>query len=149
MSEIYPLVEEFRRALENAKSSGEFTHDAVFEDFPNGCCGDTCDLLGQYLIAHGIRTDYVAGIWYGPEYKHQTHVWLVSEGGLIIDITGDQFKDKPQFFNFDYPVYVGQTTAFHELFQERNSRPWLPFYKLGCFEPNRLPDIYSRIMKYI
>ena len=149
MAELLHLVCSFRNALEAASAAGEFNHDCAFWGFPNGCCGDTCDLLGQYLISHGIKTGYTSGVWSGPNYKCYTHAWLVNKDGLVIDITGDQFRDDSQFFNFNCAIYIGQETSFHQLFQERSSRVWLPFHKLGCMEPCRLPRIYNQIMKYV
>lgn len=149
MSDLLHLVSNFRKALEAARAAGEFHHDCAFCGFPNGCCGDTCDLLGQYLISHGIKTIYTSGVWYGSNYKHHTHAWLVSEDGLVIDITGDQFRSDPQFYYFNYAIYIGKETSFHQLFQERSSRSWLPFHKLGCMEPRRLPQMYDQIMKYM
>ena len=149
MSELLHLVCNFRKALEAASVAGEFYHKCVFSGFPKGCCGDTCDLLGQYLISHGIKTGYTSGVWYGSNNNQHTHAWLVREDGLVIDITGDQFSDDSQFYNFNFPVYIGEETTFHQLFQERSSRARLPFHKLGCMEPHRLPRIYNKIMKYL
>ena len=44
------------------------------------------------------------------------HAWLLYEGAIIIDITGDQFKRDAVFLNFDMPVYIGEDTEFHRLF---------------------------------
>lgn len=149
MPELYELVLNFRKALDNAFLAGEFTHDEVFRNFPYGCCGDTCAMLGQYLISQGIVTEYVVGTWYGSDYRHQTHVWLEIESKLIIDITGDQFREQPEFYYFHHTVYVGNETSFHLLFEERKKGAWLPFNKLGCFEPQRLPQLYSKISEYL
>ena len=151
MTNLEKLVTEFRMALDHAHSSGDFIHDPAFWNFPNGCCGDTCVLLGEYLYTHGIETDYVCGTWYGPNYRHQTHVWLVTKENLIIDITGDQFKDQTTFYNFDEPVYVGSSNSFYNLFSERNSQKCerLHIYSRGTFEPLRLPDLYDTVLNHM
>ena len=146
---IVQLVKEFRTAIDTAKSHGEFDEDFSFCHFPRGCCGDTCLLLGHYLLANGINSRYVCGNYHGKHGHFQSHAWLLTDDEMIIDITGDQFSDDSQFYNFNFPVYIGKETTFHQLFQERSSRARLPFHKLGCMEPHRLPRIYNKIMKYL
>ena len=38
------------------------------------------------------------------------------DNSIIIDITGDQFKDKSEYYNFSEAVYIGEPTRFHRLF---------------------------------
>lgn len=38
------------------------------------------------------------------------------DNSIIIDITGDQFKDKSEYYNFSEAVYIGEPTCFHRLF---------------------------------
>ena len=70
---------------------------------------------------------------------------------LIIDITGDQFKDQKTFYNFDEPVYVGSSNSFYNLFSERNSQKCerLHIYSRGRFEPRRLPDLYDTVLNHM
>ena len=59
-------------AIEIAKDAGEFDNDFAFPRFPKGCCGDTSDLLAEYLAQHDIYTYYVCG-----QKGTQSHAWLV------------------------------------------------------------------------
>jgi hypothetical protein len=64
--------------------------DEVFSRFPDGCCGDTALSLGCYLVRAGYTdVEYVGG-W---NDRRQSHAWTMI-GGLVIDITADQF-DQP------------------------------------------------------
>ena len=69
---LYELVCDFKAALVQARETGDFSGDIVFRKFPRGCCGDTCCLLAEYLLAHGIDTIYVCG-----SERDQSHAWLV------------------------------------------------------------------------
>ncbi len=148
---IIQLVTEFRNAIDKAKANGEFDGDFSFRHFPRGCCGDTCYLLGQYLLANGISSWYVCGNYYGKNDFFQSHAWLRIEGNLIVDITGDQFSEKAIFLRYNIPAYIGQTDNFHALFQveERDVHEMVSLKSLGCMEPCRLPNLYQRICKYI
>ncbi len=58
--------------------------------FPHGSCGDTCELLGQFLFDSGLgQWIYCSG---QRDEPFQTHAWLERDG-LILDITADQFGD--------------------------------------------------------
>lgn len=146
MDNIMQLVKQFRDAIDSAKAAGEFQKDYSFYNFPRGCCGDTCDLLAQFLLEHGIKTYYVWGI-----YNQQTHAWLLTEGHSIIDITGDQFKDKPEFSNYDKSVYIGAETDFHKLFkiQQGNIRENKGLDGLAGMCRSRLKILYHKIREYI
>ena len=72
MNRIYQLACQFRRAMEQAKKEGVFRCAPGFKEFPLGSCGNTCDLLAEYLMEFGIYTEYVAGM-----YRDVTHAWLV------------------------------------------------------------------------
>jgi hypothetical protein len=59
-------------------------------DFPKGSCGDTCELLGQFLADSGLgEWQYRSG---QRDEPFHTHAWL-EQDGLILDITADQFPD--------------------------------------------------------
>lgn len=152
MEDIKELATKFRNAIDKAKTAGRFENEIAFKNFPHCCCGDTSDLLGHYLLAHGIRTKYVCGQHYSQNYGcDASHAWLEIENRLIIDITGDQFAAEPTFLNYSAKVYIGEVDAFHKLFEieEMDVRDAVPLYKLGCLDPKRLPDIYDIIMEYI
>lgn len=147
--ETQRLAAKFRQAIDFAKENGEFISDDAFCSFPSGCCGDTCYLLGQYLLDHDISSTYVCGNYYydNPEEGPQSHAWiLINE--LIVDITADQFMFYNEFINYNLPVYVGNTDAFHKLFEveERDVHPLLGLNQYSDF---RLKRLYRQIMKYI
>ena len=110
------LVSDFRTAIERAKDNyeqGEF-----FRKFPTGQCGNTSDMLAQYLIDNGFGPIiYANGTYYGEEWDdRQAHTWLVVDD-MLIDITGDQFKYYDAPLKNDVPVYVGPMTEYYELFE--------------------------------
>jgi len=115
MGNIEQLAINFRKAIEKAQKNNEDGY--YFKDFPFGQCGATSDMLAQYYIDNGI-TDvfYVNGIYYSERFEIGiSHAWL-QVSGKIVDITGDQFKEQPYPLAFDEPVYVGELSRFHSLF---------------------------------
>ena len=88
MKEIEQFATQFRRAIDLALEAGEFDNDSIYRRFPRACCGDTSDLLAQYLLDKGIKTDYVCGTYWGkPDGNGQSHAWLMVDKYIIIDIT--------------------------------------------------------------
>lgn len=71
-SSLKTVAGKFRKAIEAAYAAGEFLNDFSFNDFPNGCCGDTSYLLAEYLRQYGVKT-----IWVSIEREDWTHAWLV------------------------------------------------------------------------
>ena len=65
MKDIEQLATQFRKAIDAALEAGEFDNDSIYRRFPRACCGDTSDLLAQYLLDKGIKTDYVCGTYWG------------------------------------------------------------------------------------
>ena len=53
MKEIEQFATQFRRAIDLALEAGEFDNDSIYRRFPRACCGDTSDLLAQYLLDKG------------------------------------------------------------------------------------------------
>ena len=120
---IMHLATRFRTAIDLALEDGRFDNNQILRRFPFACCGVASDLLAIYLSENGFQTKYVCGSYY---YSHiedgsQSHAWLQYRD-LVIDITGDQFKNNPVFLNYSLPVYVGKIDAMHKLFEvtERN-----------------------------
>lgn len=114
--EIKRMASVFRKAIEAAQDnneSGEF-----FSKFPTGQCGNTSDMLAQYFIDNGISPiTYVNGTYYGNDFDEmQCHTWLVVNG-LVVDITGDQFKYREEPLKNDVPVYVGNMTKYYQIFE--------------------------------
>ena len=118
MKNIEQLATKFRKAIDMALEAGEFAGDSIYRRFPRACCGDTSDLLAQYLLDKGIKTEYVCGTYRGKtDGNGQSHAWLMVDKCIIIDITGDQFSGRSTFLNYNKSVYVGQGDDFHRLFE--------------------------------
>lgn len=152
MKDIKRLVKQFRNAIDLAMNEGEFYSDLSFCKFPLGCCGDTSDLLSQFLLENNIRTYYVYGTYRCRSFENiQTHAWLLTDNNTIIDITGDQFKYNPDFFNYDKSVYVGGEDDFHRLFEidYRGTHENMGLDYLGSASQPRLKELYSKIVQYI
>ena len=96
---IYDLSCQFRTAMNSAYEDGVFDNEVELQRFPSGSCGISSCFLGEYLMEHGITTK------------------LEINPHLIIDITGDQFKNNPILMNYDVPVYVGDYNEFYNLFE--------------------------------
>lgn len=152
MKDIKRLVSKFRDAIDVARDSGDFDKDFSFYKFPRGCCGDTSDLLAQFLLENDIKTYYVCGTYIDGSFEnHQSHAWLLTDNHTIIDITGDQFKNNPDFLNYDKSVYVGVEDDFHRLFQveDRDIHENIGLDALGSMCQPRLNKLYKKIIKYI
>lgn len=152
MVEIKGLVNQFRNAINAAKDAGEFDNDFSFCRFPRGCCGDASCLLAQYLLKNDIKTYYVCGTYRDDITESiQSHAWLQTIDQTIIDITGDQFWNDLEFFNYNISVYIGKGDRFHRLFkvEERNIRESVNLDDLGRICQPRLKQLYAKILKYI
>ena len=113
IGKVFDLCAEFRRAIEKTR----FVLPPM-DRFPNGACGQASILLSEYLQQHGYKTIYYCGlhVFEDERRKPWSHAWLILENHLIADITGDQFRTKSEFLNYDIPVYVGEEDEFHTLF---------------------------------
>jgi len=152
MKYIKRLVNQFRNAIDVARDAGELDKDISFYKFPRGCCGDASDLLAQFLLENGIRTYYVSGTYRDVSFENiQTHAWLLTDNQTIIDITGDQFRDNPDFLNYDKSVYVGAEDDFHRLFEveDRDVHENISLDALGSMCQPRLKGLYRKIIKHI
>lgn len=135
-NELYKIASHFREAIVAVKTNGEFDFRDRMRRFPNGCCDDTCDLLGFYLWKkYRIHTRQRNGYY---ETEMTNHAWLITDDQIIIDITGDQF------YGAWKSVYVGQEVGnykklsriiTHDNFDIRNQ--------------SRLWDDYNIILKYL
>ena len=108
ISNIRALAERMRRALESVPMDAR---PPSMSAFPRGACGDASLLLGAYLADNGYPGFlYVCGERGKKEDGSWTsHAWL-SKGGLIVDITADQFREC-----FD-SIVVGEASRFHKSF---------------------------------
>ena len=128
---IKELATAFRIAIER---SDRAKLPITFADFPLGSCGDAANLLGAYLTDCGIESlKYVCG-----QRGEKSHVWLES-GGLIIDITGDQFDD------CDEPVIVRTDASWHDTFdRQKDNLADFRLYDPGAV--SRLAGSYKEIL---
>lgn len=148
MKDIAQFATRFREAIDLALEAGEFDSDSIYRRFPRACCGDTSDLLAQYLLEKGIKTDYVCGTyWGGPDENGQSHAWLIVDKHIIVDITGDQFSGRSNFLNYDKSVYVGEEDDFHRLFEveDRDAYEHHGLNALSVFCASRLWNLYRKI----
>ena len=59
-------------------------------------------------------------------------MWLTLEDGDIVDITGEQYKNRSGLLYYDLPVYVGKMDVFHSQFRlngvpaEITQNDWMP-----------------------
>jgi len=88
-------IEEDCRLFKEALSSLDISSlPHPFKNFPQGSCLDTCFILASYLTSrNNISLTCVSGE-YMTNNGRITHSWLVYED-WIIDITADQFKNRP------------------------------------------------------
>jgi hypothetical protein len=97
----------FRAALERVQNPELVS----LQTFPAGACGDSSEMLGDYLRGLGLGLGdpmYLAGETADGD---ETHAWLVL-GGLRVDITADQFD------GVDESVIVTRDDGLH--------RRWIP-----------------------
>jgi len=152
MKDIKRLVNQFRNTIDQARDEGKFDKDVSFNNFPLGCCGDASDLLSQYLLDNGIRTYYVCGTYSNGSFESvRSHAWLLTDDQIIIDISGDQFKNNSEFLNYNRTVYIGKKDKFHGLFEVEDGdvRENIGLIALGNMCQPRLNELYCKIIKYI
>lgn len=100
LSEIHTAAARFRSALEQGG-----LRLISLAKFPHGSCGDTCQLLGQFLVDSGLGDwRFCAGYRDDP---FRAHAWL-EQDGLILDITADQFADVHE------SVWLTRDRTWHE-----------------------------------
>lgn len=138
--ELFSICSEFRNALIAVKNSTGFDNKDIFNEFPEVCCGDTCDLLRFYLYnKYGIMTDELRyDLYMYDDPEPYSHVVLMYQN-FIVDITGDQFYEWKE-----YSVYVDYPDNFYKNMAFRESQP---FYNI--LNNNRLNKIYNLLMDKI
>ena len=114
MEEIEKIARQFREAIDVAKSADKFRGLYPFYKFPNDCCEHCCDLLGQYLLEHGIKTTQVNGAYKYDRTRH--HVWFITEDKVVIDITSDQFVGELISEDEVEVVHIGREGKIHKMF---------------------------------
>ena len=150
MGKILKLSEQFRNAMDEAKQNGVFTNHSPLCCFPRGCCTVASTLLAQFLLEHGIKTFEIRGIADDGSTCGQPHEWLITEDDIMIDITGDQFRNNNKFLNYDQPVFVGIEDDLHKMFviesdiiENRGLDSYSNWMKI------KLTKIYTDIIQYI
>ena len=75
----------------------------------------------------------------------------MTDDQIIIDISGDQFKNNSEFLNYNRTVYIGTKDKFHGLFkvEDRDVREDMGLNALGDMCQLRLNELYCKIVKYI
>jgi len=120
-SELYKLASSFREAIIVAIKNGDIVEENM-HGFPQGCCTYASDLLQKYLYEQGIDTLLMSGI-YGYGCDGESHSWLETKDGTVVDITGDQYTHKEP--RFTTAVYVGtRNNGFHNLFELYDPIPY-------------------------
>lgn len=114
MEEIENIVRQFRNAIDAARNADKFRGLYPFYKFPEDCCEHSCDLLGQYLLEHRIKTTQVNGVYINNRLRH--HVWLITENGMVIDITADQLISELVSEDEVEAVHVGKEGIIHKMF---------------------------------
>lgn len=151
-TEIIQLAKRFRKALDDAVEWGVFGDELPFVNFPSGCCDDVCDIFGELLLENCISVTKVFGIYrYNDWDKKYSHVWLEIDDRLVIDLTGDQYKDDPIMLNFNDPCYIGKSNSLHQLFlnKELKRRPFHGIYNYDEDVRKRLGRLYRNIASFM
>ena len=120
---ILKLASEFRRALDIVVSKGEYGRLSLFVGFPNGCCTYTSDLLAEYLIENGIQKERIQVLNSTASKGYDTHCWLMIDSMYYLDITGDQFSNKPNYKKYSLIrdcCFVQKDTYYFECFANKS-----------------------------
>jgi len=118
---LFDIASAFREAIKTAIATCK-AREKSENGFPNGWCGYASGYLQKYLYDNGIET-YYAGGTYGYGWEGESHTWLETEDGIVIDITGDQYKYKK--LKFEIPVYVGKKeNGFYDKFDQYIPTPY-------------------------
>lgn len=147
-NKILKYALQFRAAIDNALEANE-VNSRAFRNFPIGCCDDASDLLAQYLLELGIRTNNVCGTFYSDSGEQQSHAWLCLDDNTYLDITGDQFKFHKEPLCFSTPVYLGPPTPFHDLFHIERVSPENGIDSFGEPAKSNLKQLYRTICLYL
>lgn len=142
------IARKFRNTIEKLLKKN-LIKDIILNNFPFGCCSDASLLLAELFYRNNISCKYVSGIYY-CDNKAYTHAWLVVEGDIIVDITGDQFIDNKRLLNYNQKVYIGKLDKLHELFINEDIIIQ-DFFGIEKYDSNlkyRLEEIYNKIIEY-
>lgn len=143
MVDIENIAIRFRAAIEEAILTEDFSSDINMLSFPRGCCTYASDMLQKCLYDHGIKTWYISG-QYGYGWDAESHSWLETNDGIVIDITGDEYCDRKPPIKYCKKVYVGPRDAFHKLFQLDKPVPYSQ--KSSRFLQDAFDNRYEKVL---
>lgn len=134
------IAGQFRSALEIV---GPASGVPGLRRFPKDSCADTVLLLGAHLLDRGLGTFEGVGGQFGEPGSGdwRSHAWLEC-GGLIVDITADQFPDVSQ------TVIVTRDNGWHRLFHTSN-RGIADFRRYGPDTATQLGAVYERLLELL
>jgi len=121
-----------------------------FSSFPNGCCGNTAELLIKFMHDAGCTGMQYASAWSGEDFLpalDSSHAW-VEYRGYIIDITLNQFSDRisepiePIFFSKDRRLHDKYFDRQVEIYDVSRSLRCADRYSQNGFYGN-FRDIYD------
>jgi hypothetical protein len=134
-------VTEMRNRLEVGKAN----LPEQLPEFPRGCCGPVSWVLGAVLgNKYGHNVVYVLGkrdnVSYGHHQKEpQSHAW-VEINDIIVDITSDQFPDRPS-------VYVNKDRIWYDkwVISEKEWAVRLEYFahKPSCYMYRRIYEVMT------
>jgi hypothetical protein len=135
---LIAVVQRFRRAIERYTAA---TVAPAMPGFPRGACGYASKLLARYLEAQGLGPVTLMANGVRGARQIESHAWLEA-GGLIVDITADQFPDAPGAF------VVGRDSTFHRTF--RGTTPF-PYATLRWRDDaaERFARVYAEIVRHL
>ena len=139
MGEKYPqshawLVVADKRDLERKRRERVVHSYGEFEERSNDY-----QLILEMINDHRVNEiEYIP-----PDYSEEL------SGRTIIDITGDQFHEDPEFLHYNTPVYVGKMDEVHCLFDIEDIHECGGLNDVGAFNIHRLSSLYEKIKRYI
>ena len=148
--ELTDIATRFRRAIVTARENGAFSYKDRMIHFPRGCCDDTADLFAHHLYhKYGALSSIIDASYHdGDPNNNCGHSWQ-EINGIIIDLTGSQFKYNPVFLKYDKEVYVGSLDAFHKLFEVFSVKQSKGIEDLSCDCWERMFNLYETIISFI
>ena len=146
MQDLYELAFRFRQAIESAIACREVS-DLNMLNYPRGCCTYASTLLQRYLFENGVMTFYMSGEYGDGVEIFESHAWLETECGIVIDITGDQYTNNPNI-RFSNSVYIGsRENGFHNKFRLHAPIPYSEWGEYGIGMKNKI--LYEAIIRHI
>ncbi len=113
MEAVSKLAVRFRQAVEEEISTSDYV-DVELNSFPLGSCEVSSQMFALYLISldyENVKLTFNKRNKLDlTDYRKDSHVWIVIDDELIIDLTGDQYSDCSE------PVIVSKNSDFHNSF---------------------------------